>query len=103
MIVPSLSEFNCAACGFHVIFLPKFHCKLNPIKQCWGYSKRTYQRFPTTSKEDDLERNVILALESVPLLPIQQFVSHTRHFMDGYCKGLDGCKAAWASKKYRGH
>jgi hypothetical protein len=29
----------CKARGFQVIFLPKFHCKLNFIEQCWGYTK----------------------------------------------------------------
>ena len=32
----------CEAHGFQVIFLPKFHCELNFIEQCWGYAKRLY-------------------------------------------------------------
>jgi hypothetical protein len=65
--VKSNLEMICEARGFQVIFLPKFHCQINFIEQCWGYAKRVYQQFPVTSKETDLEHNVLEALESVPL------------------------------------
>jgi transposase len=54
----SILEEHCEARGYHVIFFPKFHCKLNFIEQCWGYAKRIYRMFPTSSKEEDLERNM---------------------------------------------
>ncbi|KAJ8593735.1 hypothetical protein M405DRAFT_730919 [Rhizopogon salebrosus TDB-379] len=101
--VKSLLEIACEARGFRAIFFPKFHCELNFIEQCWGYSKRTYREFPATSKEADLERNVLQALDSVPLLTIRRFSTRSLRFMDAYRKGLDGKQAAWASKKYRGH
>ena len=53
--------------GFEVIFLPKFHCELNFIEQCWGHAKRVYSRYPVSSKEEDLKKNLLTALESVPL------------------------------------
>jgi hypothetical protein len=65
--VKSNLEIICEARGFQVIFLPKFHCEMNFIEQCWGYAKRVYRQFPVTSKESDLEYNVLEALESVPL------------------------------------
>ncbi|KAG0696145.1 hypothetical protein DFH29DRAFT_984723 [Suillus ampliporus] len=40
--VKSQLETTCKARGFQVIFLPKFHCELNFIEQCWGYAKRLY-------------------------------------------------------------
>ena len=43
--VESLLETTCKARGFQVLFLPKFHCELNFIEQCWGYSKRTYRQY----------------------------------------------------------
>jgi hypothetical protein len=70
--VPSLLEIECSARGFRVIFLPKFHCELNFIEQCWGYAKRTYRKFPASSKEADLEMNVINALASVPLTSMRR-------------------------------
>lgn len=65
--VESKLETLCKKQGFEVLFLPKFHCELNFIEQCWGYAKRTYREYPASSKEADLERNLVSALESVPL------------------------------------
>jgi len=64
----------CKAHGVEVLFLTKFHCKLNFIEQCWGYAKRIYQHYPASSKEADLEQNVLLALETVPLKSMRKWV-----------------------------
>ena len=37
-----------------------------------GYAKRVYRMCPASSKEEDLEKNVIYSLESIPLTSIQQ-------------------------------
>ena len=47
------------------MFLSKFHCELNPIEQCWGYAKRKYREMPKSSKEAELESNVVAALAEV--------------------------------------
>ncbi|KAJ7875511.1 hypothetical protein B0H14DRAFT_2343129, partial [Mycena olivaceomarginata] len=31
------------------------------------------------------------------------FARRSDHFINAYCKGLDGIQAVWASKRYRGH
>jgi hypothetical protein len=64
----SALEIACKARGFEAVFLPKFHCEMNFIEQCWGHSKRVYRQYPPSSKEADLEKNVLAALESVPLV-----------------------------------
>lgn len=66
--VKSVLEMTCHAKNVQVLFLPKFHCELNFIEQVWGYAKRVYRQFPPSSKESDLERNVIQALDSVSLV-----------------------------------
>lgn len=114
-------EELCESRGYKVIFYPKFHCELSFIKQCWGFVKRVYREFPASSLEADLERNVELTLNSVPLDAMQRsgiltpiilefltnsfdrFSTHSLRFMDAYAKGLTGSQAAWASRKYRGH
>jgi len=114
-------------CGYQMIFYLKFHYKVSFIEQCWGFAKRVYCEFPTSSAEADLERNDILALNAVPLdsmrryayllwyhhifmlfihslaLVSLRFSTQSLWFMDAYQKGLTGGQAAWASQKYWGH
>ncbi|OAX31798.1 hypothetical protein K503DRAFT_787611 [Rhizopogon vinicolor AM-OR11-026] len=101
--VKSHLEILCEGCGFRLLLLSKFHCKLNFIEMCWGYAKRIYRQYDLSSKENDLECNVIAALNSIPLATMRKFAIRARHFIDAYDKGLDGSQAAWAMKKYRGH
>jgi transposase len=63
--IKSLLEIACKAHGYHAIFFPKFHCELNFIEQCWGYSKWIYHEYPTSSKEVDLECNVLASLNAI--------------------------------------
>ena len=63
----SALEIACKAKGFEVVFLPKFHCELNFIEQCWRHAKRVYRQYLPLLKEEDLERNMLSALESVPV------------------------------------
>jgi len=70
--VESVLQMTCHTMGVKVLFLPKFHCELNFIEQVWGHPKHVYHQFPPLSKESDLERNVIQALDSVLLLSMHQ-------------------------------
>ena len=101
--VPSLLELTCKVMGVLMIFLPKFHCKLNFIEQCWGYAKWIYQLNPESSWEDQLEKNTLDALKAVPLTSIQMFTMCSCRFMHAYEQGLNGHHAAWAMRKYQGH
>ncbi|THG92559.1 hypothetical protein EW026_g8379 [Hermanssonia centrifuga] len=101
--VKSVLELTCQSQGVRVIFLPKFHCELNPIEQCWGQAKRIYRLKPFSSKEDDLERNTLDALDSVELAQIRKYGRRCLRFMDAYRKGLDGVLAAWVVKIFHGH
>ena len=70
--VESLLETTCNARGFLSHLLSKFHCEINFIEQCWGYSKRIYRQFPPSTKEADLEHNVLEALSSIPLITVRR-------------------------------
>ena len=69
----SLLETHCKSQGYSVIFLPKFHCELNFIEQCWGYAKRIYRHFPPSSKEANLEANLLASLEAVPIESMRRY------------------------------
>jgi hypothetical protein len=72
--IKSLLEEHCETRGFKVIFLPKFHCELNFLEQCWGMAKRRYRLFPRskTDHEAALTRNVIEAIDSVDLVSMRR-------------------------------
>jgi hypothetical protein len=74
--VDSMLESYCRSCGVEIIFLPKFHCELNFIEQCWGFAKRIYRHYPASSKEADLEQNMLSALESVPIDSMRRLSQH---------------------------
>ncbi len=101
--VSSVLQTTCKAKGFTVLFLPKFHCELNFIEQCWGYAKRIYRLNPESSREDALQKNALDALEAVPLSSMRRFANRSYRFMNAYSHGLNGRQAVWAARKYRGH
>lgn len=70
--VETLLQARCRVRQFEVTYLPKFHCELNPIEQCWGAAKREYRKFPPSSKERDLEINVLAALNTISTLVIRR-------------------------------
>ncbi|KAG2064344.1 hypothetical protein BDR04DRAFT_1130802 [Suillus decipiens] len=101
--VKSTLELACDTCGIGVLFLAKFHCELNFIEQCWGHAKRIYHQKPPSSSEQDLETNLIDALDSVTVEQMRKYAQRSCRFMNAYQKGLSGKQAAWATKKYCGH
>ncbi|KAK7021855.1 hypothetical protein VNI00_017202 [Paramarasmius palmivorus] len=66
--VKSLLEQACNKGGVKVWFLLKFHCELNPIEQCWGYTKSLYCLSTESSREDDLEKNTLAVLKAIQSL-----------------------------------
>ena len=70
--VESRLEMAAKAHGFKILFLPKFHCELNFIEQCWGYAKAQYHLNPASSKEEDLERNLLAAIQDVQIIMMRR-------------------------------
>jgi hypothetical protein len=74
--IDTILEATCKARGFRVIFLPKFHCKLNLIEQCWGYTKQLYQLNPESSWEDHLKKYMLAALNAILLKSMCQYIQN---------------------------
>eukprot|EP00047_Mylnosiga_fluctuans_P022322 m.117949 g.117949 ORF g.117949 m.117949 type:complete len:433 (-) comp9218_c1_seq1:3068-4366(-) len=98
----SLLEETCEHQGVRVIFLPKFHCEMNPIEYLWGFSKRIV-RGHCPLRFEDLKRFVYESLASCDLSTIRRFVARFWRFTHAYSQGLEYTLASYAVKKYSGH
>ncbi|KAG6870976.1 hypothetical protein C0995_009289 [Termitomyces sp. Mi166 len=79
-------KFQC--CQHILLNEPDFANVETILEACWGYAKQFYRLKPESSKEDQLLKNAIAALDAVPL--------------ESMCS-LNGPQAAWAARKYQGH
>lgn len=69
--------------GFKCLFLPKFHCELNPIERVWGQSK-VYCRAYTNFTLQRLREIVNPALESVSVNLIRKYYRRVREYERAY-------------------
>ena len=88
--------------GHKCLFLPKFHCELNPIEMYWGYGKTRYRQVQKSSFEE-AKKQVPIALDACPTETLRRFCNRSFRFMDAYRKGLSIKAAAWCVKKQKGH
>ncbi|KAF9560371.1 hypothetical protein CPC08DRAFT_615587, partial [Agrocybe pediades] len=88
--------------GHECIFLPKFHCELNPIEMYWGWCKYRYREVEKKTFQDAKDA-VKQYLEACSTAVICRFINRTWRFMDAYEKGLTGAAAAWAVKQRKQH
>lgn len=88
--------------GHICLFLPKFHCELNPIECAWGQCKRIC-RSKCDSSWKNLQTRVPDTLDSIPLALIRKWFRLTDRFCDAYRRGLKGRLAEFATRKYRSH
>ena len=89
--------------GQRMLFVPKFHCELNPIERVWGEAKR-YTRSHCDYSFAGLERTIVPALESVRLDTIRKYFRKCREYMQAYRQGSAGGKdVEQAVKLYKSH
>ena len=76
--------------GHACLFLPKFHCELNPIEKCWAQAKR-YTRAHTNHTKK-LRLIVPDGLDSVMVENLQNYYNKARNYMFAYLEGIAGGK-----------
>ena len=75
--------------GHVCIFLPKFHCELNPIERCWAQAKRI-TRANTNYTIQRLRMTVPQALDAVTVDNVNNYFRKVRHYMFAYLQGYSG-------------
>lgn len=89
--------------GHQVIFIPKFHCELNPIERVWGQAKR-YTRSYTNFTLPGLKKIIEPALDSVTIDKIRKYFRKSRDYGRAYREGHEAGKMLEnAVKKYKSH
>ena len=92
-----------ASRGHRAIFIPKFHCELNPIESCWCHSKH-YTRSHCDYTFPGLLAIIDQSLNSVTLDMIRKFFRKTHETVQAYCEGLTpGPEMTKALKTYKSH
>ena len=75
-----------SSCGHTCVFLPKFHCELNPIERVWSQSKR-YTRAHCDYTIVSLRQNIPLGLDSISVENIANYVRPCQNYMFAYLEG----------------
>ncbi|EAU92024.2 hypothetical protein CC1G_06011 [Coprinopsis cinerea okayama7 len=88
--------------GHLCLFLPKFHCELNPIEMYWGWVKFRYRQMAKPNFEA-AKKAALSCLNACPKDVIRRFINRSWRFTEAYRAGLTGKAAAWAVRKYKGH
>lgn len=89
--------------GYEILFLPKFHCELNPIERVWGHAKRELRKtcdYTTTSITNRLPG----VLNGIPVDSVRRYYRAVNRFVQAYQYGnMTPKQAAFIVKKYASH
>ena len=80
---PPMVESFVLARGHRVVWIPKYHCELNPIELVWGMAKRLYRRHALGSMPN-MRALVPRVLAAVDLHTIRRFARRCRDFARAY-------------------
>eukprot|EP00733_Pompholyxophrys_punicea_P000740 Pompholyxophrys_punicea_v1_NODE_259_length_2504_cov_17.915067.p1 type:complete len:123 gc:universal NODE_259_length_2504_cov_17.915067:1158-1526(+) len=86
----------------HILFLPKFHCELNPIERVWCQTKAEVRKICDYSYPS-LKANVEKCLNEVTIEDIRKFARHCRDYLRAYDEGIDNEGLLQKRKEYKSH
>ena len=98
----SLLEEKIVAAGHKCIFLPPYHCELNPIEMFWCWSKYQTRR-ECNYTFNGLQDKVPKIVESCSISIIRRHANHCIKYMKLYKEGLFGKELEYAMKLYKSH
>ena len=89
--------------GHLCLFIPKYHCELNPIERCWGRAK-VYTRSHCNYSILGLRQSWKSGLETVNNDDIRKYFRRVREYLRAYREGHTGIIAVEnAVKVYKSH
>ena len=89
--------------GHRCIFIPKYHCELNPIERVWGHAKQ-YTRTHCDYSFRGLKRTIGPALNSVSTDLMRKYFRRVREYVRAYREGHKaGPEVEKALKEYKSH
>jgi len=92
--------------GHEILFLPKFHCELNPIERVWAHVKSDLRKNCEYSLKA-LRVRLPEALNSVPVEAIRRYFRKTDRFVSAYAGhngvSLTPAEVAYVARQYSSH
>lgn len=89
--------------GHRVMFIPKFHCEINPIERVWCHAKR-YTRTHCDYSFAGLEKIIDTALDSVTVEMMRKFYRKVREYHRAYREEVKvGKEMLKTLKVYKSH
>ena len=88
--------------GHVCLYLPKFHCELNPIEMCWCHAKK-HTRAHCNGSIVRLRKIVPESLNNIPLDMIARFFAKSNDYEMAYREGHSCDTVDKAVKEYKSH
>jgi hypothetical protein len=86
-----------------VIFLPKFHCELNPIEMVWSIIKKKFRDMPGRQAIEGARKALDIAMDAPTVNQIRACFRHCWRFTDAYRQGMNADLAARAVQEFKSH
>ena len=88
--------------GHICIYLPKFHCELNPIESCWCQAKNVL-RAHCNGSIVGLQKIIPESLDGIPMDTIARFFCKSGDYERAYLEGHSCHTVDTAVRQYKSH